>query len=277
VVSPAVRRERVVRLKESGCSERRACRLVGLSRGSCSRTLAANDDLEVVERIQSIIKRRPRFGYPRVHLELRRQGMVINHKRTARLYRLHHLQLAQRRPVRKRSKTRSLTASLGGINQRWSMDFVHDRLTCGKPVRTLTVIDEYSRECLALETDFSLSSHRVVRVLERLRFERGLPVEIGIDQGPEFTSKVLHKWAQDQRVNLHFASPGNKNENAFIESFNGRLRDECLNMNEFQTIISMRDILDEWRYDYNHFRLHTSLKGKTPLEFVQKNELTKCA
>lgn len=139
------------------------------------------------------------------------------------------------------------------------------------------MIDEYSRECLALETDFSLSSHRVVRVLERIKTERGLPIEIGIDQGPEFTSKALHRWAQVQRVNLHFASPGNKNENAFIESFNGRLRDECLNMSEFKTVVAMRSVLDEWRYDYNHFRLHTSLKGKTPVEFVKKIELTKCA
>lgn len=139
------------------------------------------------------------------------------------------------------------------------------------------MIDEWSRECLALEVDMSLSALRVIRVLERLKAERGLPIEIGIDQGPEFTSLALHKWAKDNGVNLHFAAPGDKNENAFIESFNARLRDSCLNMHWFTSLSEAEKEISKWRMDYNFERPHGSLGGLSPVAFVKQSELTKCA
>jgi putative transposase len=157
------------------------------------------------------------------------------------------------------------------------MDFMHDTLADGTSFRVLTMIDEWSRESLALEVDISLPALRVIRVLERLKEERGLPTEIGIDQGPEFTSIVLHKWAKDNGVNLHFASPGDKNENAFIESFNARLRDECLNMHWFLSLNEVREELSEWRLDYNYDRPHRSLGGLSPVAFVKRSELIRCA
>lgn len=231
------------------------------------------DDHLIVDRIKELLAERPRFGCPRVHLVLRSEGLVRNHKKTERIYYSNGLQLKKRRPKRKIYKPENPLPPLVKANSRWSLDFVHDNLVSGRAIRILTIIDEWSRECPAMEVDTSLSGHRVVRALEKLKLERGIPEEIGVDQGPEFISKALTKWAADNGVRLHYATPGNKNENAFIESYNGRLRDECLNMHWFSNLKDAREIIEDWRVDYNERRPHTSLGGMTPKKFAETKGL----
>jgi putative transposase len=254
-------------------SERRACKIVDLDRSSCRYEAKPNDDHVVIERIKEIVAERPRFGSPRVHLVLRNEGLVKNHKRTERLYYGLGLQLKKRKPKRRLYKPENPLPPPQHPNVRWSMDFVHDNLADGRSFRVLTIIDEFSRECPAMEVDLSLSGHRVVRVLDKLAATRGLPQEIGVDQGPEFTSKALTKWALANGVRLHYASPGDKNENAFIESFNGKLRDECLNMHWFSRLADAREIIEAWRIDYNEVRPHRSLKGLSPVQYRKSKEL----
>ena len=156
--------------------------------------------------------------------------------------------------------------------QKWSLDFVHDNLADGRPIRVLTVIDEFTRECIAMEVDTSMSSSRVVNVLTRIGTYRKLPKELGLDQGPEFVGSDLENWSKAQGIGRGFCSPGNKNENAFIESFNGRIRDECLNMSWFLSLREARSIIEKWRIQYNERRPHSSLGGLTPSEFAKSQE-----
>lgn len=270
MVRPEARKNAVAALKEVfDFSERRACKLVKISRSGFRYVRKPSDDARILHRIKEITTEWPRFGCPRVHLFLRREGLVKNHKRTARIYYESGFQLKNRKPKRKVFKPDNPLPPPAFPNWRWSMDFVEDNLADGRKFRILTMIDELTRECPAMEVDTSLTGHRVVRVLERLRLSRGLPKEIGIDQGTEFTSKALHKWALEHDVRLVFASPGDKNENAFIESFNGRLRDECLNLHWFGSLFDARRIIEKWRCRYNDVRPHTSLDGLTPSEFAK--------
>lgn len=254
-------------------SQRRACKVVGADRSTIRYEKKPTEDHQILDRMKDLLEERPRFGCPRVHLVLQSEGLVQNHKRTERIYYGYGLQLKKRKSKRRVYKPENPLPPLTKANTRWSMDFVHDNLASGRPFRILTIIDEWSRECPAMEVDTSLSGHRVVRVLERLKAERGLPEEIGVDQGPEFISKALTKWALDNGVRLHYASPGDKNENAFIESFNGRLRDECLNMYWFSNLKDGRDIIEDWRIDYNERRPHTSLGGMAPSKFAETKGL----
>jgi Transposase and inactivated derivatives len=249
-------------------SERRACMLIGFSRSSHRYVPCLDKDSKVLHRMKEILAAKPSWGAPMVHLKLRREGLVVNHKRTERIYRKAGLQIKRRKRKRRIYKPENPLPPPMTVNQRWSMDFVHDGLHDGRKFRILTIIDEFSRECLDLEVDSSLTGQRVVRVLERLRIERGLPKEIGIDQGTEFTSLALEGWASKHGVNLHFARPGDKNENAFIESFNGRLRAECLNAHWFTSLRDARQIIGAWGGEYNYDRPHTSLGGMTPKEYA---------
>lgn len=258
-------------------SERRACNVIDFERATCRYERRPNDDKVVIERMREVIHEWPRFGCPRVHIVLRKAGVVKNHKRTARLYRLAKLQLKLRKRKRRVFKPETPLPPVLSANVRWSMDFVHDSLHNGRAFRILTMIDEFSRESLHLEVDFSLSGHRVVRVLEKLKAIRGLPKQIGVDQGTEFTSIALQKWALENGVTLTFAKPGDKNENAFIESFNGKLRDECLNSHWFTSLQDARNKIEEWRHRYNHLRPHRSLDGMTPIEFAKCRGLKICA
>lgn len=274
MVGPDDERKAVELIQEAfGLSQRRACKVVDADRSTMRYEKKPKDDSRVLHRMKELLLERPRFGCPRVHLVLRSEGLVKNHKRTERIYYGNSLQLKKRKPKRRVYKPENSLPPLASANTRWSMDFVHDNLASGRAFRILTIIDEWSRECPAMEVDTSLSGNRVVRVLERLKLERGLPEEIGVDQGTEFTSKALTKWAADNGVRLHYASPGDKNENAFIESFNGRLRDECLNMHWFSTIRDARDLIEDWRIDYNERRPHTSLGGMTPGQFAKTKGL----
>lgn len=253
-----------------GLSIRRACRLVGLWRSS--QQYRAKQDLSdefVRARLRELASLRKRFGSPRLHVLLRREGLVVNHKRTERLYRLEGLSLRRRKRPKRASGARVVLPQPQNVNQRWSMDFVHDRLEDGRRFRLLTIVDDYSRECPAIEVDTSLGGSRVTQVLERLAEIRGLPQAITVDNGPEFAGTVLDAWAYRKGVQLHFIQPGKPIQNAYVESFNGRLRDECLNEHWFSTLTEAKDRIEAWRQDYNTLRPHSALGDLSPEEFVR--------
>ena len=246
--------------------------LVGLPRASYDYRPVERHDNELRERIRELAHQRRRFGCPRIHLMLRRSGIVVNHKKTERIYREEGLSLRKRKRKKIAAQERVIMPDPVGPNERWSMDFAADSIATGRRFRALVIVDDYSRECPAIEVDTSLGGRRVVQVLERLAEIRGLPKVITMDNGPEFTSKVLDEWAYNRGVKLNYIRPGKPIENAYAESFIGRLRDECLNENWFTTLNNARKTIESWREDYNEGRPHTSLGGLTPREFMENNE-----
>jgi putative transposase len=224
-------------------------------------------------RIREIALSRPRFGYLRIHVLLRREGWRINRKRVHRLYRLEGLQVRMRVRRRKRlSLHRGPAPRASTLGERWSMDFVHDQLLDGRAFRVLAVTDNWSRESVLVEAGFRLSGERVAKALSRVSGVRSLPRSITVDHGTEFTSRALDQWAWENRVQLDFTRPGKPTDNGLCESFNGRLRDECLNVNEFETIEQAREKIEAWRADYNERRPHGALGHLTPSEFAQSGQ-----
>jgi putative transposase len=199
---------------------------------------------------------------------LKREGLVINHKHTERIYREEGLALQRKRRRKGAAGTRLIMPSPQKPNERWSMDFVTDSIVTGRRFRALAIIDDFSRECPVIEVDTSLGGVRVVSVLDRLAETRGLPEVITMDNGPEFAGKTLDEWAYRKGVKLNFIRPGKPIENAYAESFNGRFRDECLNTNWFMSLRHARDIIEYWRRDYNEVRPHSSLNNRTPGEYA---------
>ena len=249
-------------------SERRACQVTRTHRSTMRRDPKSNEgDQRLLASIRKIVAENPRYGAPRVYTMLRRAGNVVNHKRVERVYYENGLKLSTRPPKRKRRRPLSELPKPSIPGEKWSLDFVHDNLADGRSIRVLTVIDEFTRECVAMEVDTSLGGQRLVHTMTRISVDRKLPIEFGLDQGPEFTSTCFLRWAKEKGIGVSYCSPGNKNENAFIESFNGRLRDECLNMNWFSTLSEARQIIEHWRVKYNTERPHSSLGGLTPQEF----------
>lgn len=194
---------------------------------------------------------------------------MVNHKRTERIYREEGLALRRKRRRKGAAGVRVVIPSAQRPNEHWSMDFVSDSIVTGRRFRALTVVDNYSRECPVIEVDTSLGGARVVNVLERLSDTRGLPEVITVDNGPEFVGRALDEWAYRRGVKLNFIRPGKPIENAFAESFNGRLRDECLNTNWFINLKEAREIIENWREDYNQVRPHSSLNNLTPAEYAK--------
>jgi len=211
-----------------------------------------------------------RFGYRRLHVMLQREGIKINHKRTYRLYKEAGLSLPKRSKKKKYEKRGMPERANTEPNTRWAMDFVSDRTRNGSNIRVLTVIDEVTRECLALEVDSSLTGRRVTAVLNRIALFRGLPKEILTDNGSEFTSNIMNEWAYDHKVEHIFTDPGRPMQNGYIESFNGKLRAECLNQHWFRNIPEAKELIEGWRLDYNQVRPHSSLDNLTPEEFALK-------
>jgi putative transposase len=251
-------------------SERRACVTVGLCRSSNRYQAKPKNDEAIRSRLRELAEQRRKFGAPRLHTLLRREGHLINHKRTERLYKEEGLSLRLKKSRKRISHLRVVMDKPERINQHWSMDFVSDSLYNGRRFRVLTVVDNFSRECPVLEADHSLTGKRVSRVLERMALTRGLPEVITVDNGPEFISKALDLWAYENNVKLRFIQPGKPVQNAFIESFNGKFRDECLNDNVFVSLNSAQQIIETWRLDYNSERPHKSLNKMTPEEFAAK-------
>ena len=253
-----------------GFSERHACRLIGVHRSVARYHSRPAEPSGLRERLLTLAAERRRFGYRRLWVLLRREGFEVNHKRVYRLYREEGLAVRRRKRKRIASGVRIPRQAPEHPNQRWSMDFVSGALANGRRIRVLTVIDDFTRESLATEVDTSLPSMRVTRVLDRLADERGLPEVITVDNGPEFAGKTLDTWAYAQGVRLHFIDPGKPVQNAFIESFNGRLRDECLNEHWFMSLPAARMIIEAWRDDYNAVRPHSALGNRTPAEFAEQ-------
>jgi putative transposase len=222
------------------------------------------------ERLKQVAAERRRYGYRRLTVLLNRTGEVVNHKRVYRLYREAGLSVRRRKRKRIGAVERQPLAFPTHPNQRWSMDFVSDGLGDGRKFRSLNIVDDYSRECVAAEVDTSLPGGRVVRVLERLGELRGLPEVLVTDNGPEFAGQALDVWADQRGIKLHFIDPGNPIQNAFIESFNGKMRDECLNEHWFRTLNEARQTIEAWRRDYNEVRPHSSLSNRTPQEFTAR-------
>ena len=258
-----------------GRSVRKACLLVGMTRaGYDYQPVVADRDEKLRERMRELAHQRRRFGCPRIHLLLQREGLVVNHKRTERIYREEGLSLRKRKRKKTAAMTRVILPAAERPNERWSMDFATDSIVTGRRFRALAIVDDYSRECPAIEVDTSLGGRRVVQVLERLAESRGLPEVITLDNGPEFTGKALDEWAYSRGVKLNFIRPGKPIENAYAESFIGRLRDECLNENWFLSLEDARGIIESWRIDYNDGRPHSSLRGLSPREYVENTGRT---
>lgn len=278
---PSDRRSVIVSLRDDHrFSERKACIIVGLCRSSYRYEAKPKNDTVIRDRLRELAEQRHRFGAPRLHILLRREGYLINHKRTERLYREEGLSLRLKKRKKRQSHLRIMLDRPERINQHWSMDFVSDNLFNGRRFRVLTVVDNFSRECPVMEADHSLTGQRVARVLDRIALVRGLPQVITVDNGPEFISKALDLWAVENKVRLRFIAPGKPVQNAFIESFNGRLRDECLNEHIFVNLHNAKQIIESWRQDYNTNRPHSSLNDMTPEEFSteffrkQQSEIT---
>jgi putative transposase len=251
-----------------GLSQRRACRLVNLQ--TCSLVYQSRrDDTALRQRLRELAQERLRFGYVRLHVLLRREGWKVNRKRVYRLYRDEGLKLRVKKRKRMTSSLRGKPQPTTQVDQLWTMDFVSDALSCGRRFRALTLIDAHSRECLALEVDTSLTGQRVVRVLEQLKEWRGLPQVIQVDNGSEFTSRMMDEWAYTNKVKLHFIEPGKPTQNGHIESFNGKLRDECLDMEWFTSLQEAKNIIEAWSEDYNSVRPHSALGQLPPAVWAQ--------
>jgi putative transposase len=249
-------------------SERRSCLALDFARSSCRYEAQPRSDGELIDRLRELATERPRFGYRRLHVLVSRDGLRVNHKRLYRIYRTEGLSVRRRRRKRVARADRPKLEAAIAPNQRWSMDFVSDTLSDGRPFRNLTIVDDCTRECPAIETDTSLPGLRVIGVLERLAEMRGLPKELVTDNGPEFISKALDQWAYRRGIKLRFIAPGKPTQNAYVESFNGKFRDECLNEHWFTSVPDARRIIESYRIDYNQVRPHSSLEGRTPEEFA---------
>jgi putative transposase len=269
MVTPAARREAVAHLCNTHqVSERRACEAIGADRGSMRYRSRRPDDAALRARLRELARMRRRFGYRRLHVLLKREGTHMNHKKLRRLYREERLQVRRRTGRKRALGTRTPMILPQGPNQRWSMDFVSDAFTDGRRFRVFAVVDDFTRECLCLIADTSIPGLRVARELEAIVAKRGKPLTCVSDNGTELTSLAILKWSQERVIDWHYIDPGKPVQNAFIESFNGRLRDEHLNETLFSSLAHAKAELAAWKHDYNTERPHSGLGWLTPAEFA---------
>ena len=258
-------------MKEFDLSLRRACRVLGFNRSSWHYQSRRVEPKGLLTRLRALASKRPRWGYRMLHLMLRREGHAVNHKRVYRLYKMEGLAVRQKLRKRMAAIARTVLPAPSAANERWSMDFVSDVTADGRRFRIFAVVDDFTREVLTLVVDTSIGGLRVCRELALIAAVRGLPKLIVMDNGPEFTGKALDAWAYQVGVKLHFIRPGKPVENAYVESFNGKLRNECLNQHWFLDLDDARRIIEEWRIDFNEVRPHSSLDGMTPKEYAAAN------
>ncbi len=267
-MTPAAKRQAVAHAcNEHEVSERRACQALAIDRSTVRYRSLRPDDGAVRLRIRELAQLRRRFGYRRLHFLLKREGLAMNQKRFRRLYREEGLQVRKRGGRKRALGMRAPLALPSGPNDRWSLDFVSDSFTDGRRFRALAVVDDCTRECLALVADTSLSGVRVARELDAIIAARGRPRTCVSDNGTELTSMAILAWSKATGVDWHYIQPGKPQQNAFVESFIGRLRDECLNETLFSSLTEARTVLATWRDDYNRFRPHSALANRTPEEF----------
>jgi putative transposase len=274
MVTPDAKRSAVAHLCGTHeVSQRRACAVLEVDRSSVRYVSRRSDDAELRDRIREIAVDRRRFGYRRVHVLLKREGVQVNHKKLRRLYAKEKLQVKRRGGRKRALGTRRPMSVPDGPNQRWSLDFVSDAFTDGRRFRILAIVDDFTRECLALVPDTSISGARVARELDAVIALRGRPRFVVSDNGTELTSMAILRWSEDRRVDWHDIAPGKPQQNAFAESFIGRLRDECLNETLFSSLPYARVALATWRADYNRVRPHSALGDTSPAAFAEKIRL----
>jgi len=255
-------------MTEMGLSERRSCRIVGLARSVRQYRPADRDDAAVLERLRALASENRRYGYPRLHAMLRREGLVVNHKRTWRLYSAEGLQVRTKKRRKLPRRDRVAPQVPERPMQRWSLDFMSDQLVDYRRFRIPNIVDDHSRFCPGQIVDLSISGARVARYLDELGERLGLPEEIVLDNGPEGTSRAMFEWSERTGVRLRFIEPGKPVQNAFVESFNGKLRDECLNLHWFRSLRHARAEIGAWRRHYNAERPHSALGYLSPMEFL---------
>jgi putative transposase len=262
-----------VMCSEGTVSERRACGLIPMHRGTCRYRGRRSEDPRLRERLRELAAARRRFGYRRLQVLLRREGFAVNHKRVYRLYVEEKLGLRRKRGRRRMPTTAARVPLKRPVSpdEVWTMDFTQDAFASGRKFRTLNLMDGFTRYALRIEVDTSLPGLRVVRVLEDLKTRGRKAKVIVIDNGTEFTSQVVDQWAYENQVQLHFITPGRPMENGYMESFNGKFRDECLNENWFVDLADARQKIEEWRCDYNQERPHSALGYLTPAEFAHRS------
>ena len=261
-------------VERHGFSEKKACRLVGTYRSLVRYQSKRMDDRSLRERITSIAHEKRRFGYRRIHMLLTREGIRINHKKLFRIYKELGLKVLKRGGRKRALGQRVIPMLLNKTNQEWSLDFVHDALADGRRIRLLTVVDDYSRESLTIVVDTPLNGQKVKDELTKLIEIRGKPDRILSDNGTEFTGMSILQWCQEKGIRWDYIQPGKPYQNGYIESFNGKLRDECLNENWFTGVRDAERIVEDWRKDYNERRPHSSLGGRTPNEAANQLLLT---
>lgn len=254
-------------IEQFSITERRVCKLVGLDRSSYRYEPKPDHNAALRQELLSLARQKPRYGYRRLHAILTRRGFPVSAQRVYRLYRAEGLMV--RRLKRKRLARVAVASHLVRSNQEWALDFVSDSLATGRGFRVLTVVDAFTRENLSLEVDVSLSSRRVTRALEAVVERRGNPEAIRCDNGPELTSRHFLSWCEERKIQLIHIQPGRPMQNGHVESFNGRLRDECLNANWFRNLADARAKIAAWRNEYNGERPHSSLGYRTPNEFAE--------
>ena len=267
-MQPVLARNTVESLQEEfGCSQRRACRVIDANRGTVRRPDTPDKDMALRARLRELADERRRFGVRRLHVLLHEEGLVVNHKRTERIYREEKLALRRKEAKKRPASDRKPDVAVSGSGQCLAMDFVHDSLADGRKIRILSLVDLYDRSCPSLEVGFSYSSQRVIQTLERLRSMGQLPSVLRADNGPEFTSNASQAWAAKNGITIKYSRPGRPTDNGHVESFNGKLRDECLNQNLFSTLQEARDCIERWRRDYNTNRPHSALGWRTPAAY----------
>lgn len=269
MVGPAAKREAVTHLKVTmGLSERRACQIISADRKTVRYQSSRPPELELRAKLRDLANERRRFGYRRLFVLLRRDGEPSGINRIYRLYREEGLSVRKRKGRRRAVGTRAPILVEAKANARWSLDFVHDQFACGRRFRVLNVVDDVTRECLAAIPDTSISGRRVARELTTLIERRGKPGMIVSDNGTELTSNAILAWSKDHKVEWHYIAPGRPMQNGYVESFNGRMRDELLNESLFFGLDHARSAIAEWADDYNNFRPHSSLGYQTPADYA---------
>lgn len=256
-----------------GISQRRACQLVDCTRSTLTYRKKRPDDEPIAQRMRELATERPRWGWRRLKILLKREGISIGYDRFLRIYRQNGLQVRPRRKRKVNYVRGNTVPKVARPNERWSIDFMHDRLANGRTIRTLNIVDDFTRECLALRIAHSFGSADVIREFEDIAFERGLPTTVRFDNGSEFTSLAMLRWGSERNVQLHFIAPGKPTQNANIESLNGKIRDELLNMHSFSSIFEARRAAESWRHDYNTVRPHSALDFLTPREFADRSSM----
>ena len=273
MVTPEAKKACSRAIQDHGISERRACMLAGVNRSTVRYRALENKDQELEKCIKEIALTKRRFGYRRIHMVLKRRGEKVNHKKVFRIYQHLGLKVLKRNGRKRALGVRLIRKKAERVNQRWALDFVSDSFISGKKLRLLTVIDEYSRKSLGVVVDTSLTGLRVTRELEKMIKAHGKPEAIVSDNGTEFTSHATIQWAKQEQIEWEYIEPGKPYQNGTIESFNGKMRDECLNENLFLDLKQAQRVIEAWCVEYNEERPHSSLEGKSPCERIREKEI----